>query len=259
MTSLLEEMAMASRAISNRGLIGAVQAAAEDLVRVRQWGEIAFVNLPLVFPGGSFATVRVSPAAGGYRVDDGGFAYRELESIGAERSFRRTAGKIAEREQLEVNRRLIFCEAAEADLQRAICDVAMASHAVAEQVHRKAAEQDEGEIEDYLQARLASIFGAAKLTDQHSIRGSSTTDWEVSAIVKIDSHVTVFQAVAENANSIYRASTAFRDLMELPSRPRLVAVVKDKAALGARLNLLSQSGRVIEKDQPDATYWKAAA
>jgi hypothetical protein len=252
-------MVMASRALNNRGLVGAVEAAAEELVRVKRWGDMVYVNMPLVFPGGSFATVRVSPAPGGYRIDDGGFAYRELESIGAERSFRRTAAKIAEREGLDVNRRLIFCAADDADLQRAICDVAMASHSIAEQVYRKAAEQDEGEIEDYLQRRLAAIFGESKLADNRSIKGSSTTDWEVSAILKTDSHVTVFQAVGQNANSIYRANTAFHDLMELPSRPRLVAVVKDKGALGSKLNLLSQAGRVIEQDQPDSTYLKAAA
>lgn len=239
--------------------MGAVEAAAEDLVRVRKWGDHVYVNLPLVFPGGSFATVRVSSAPGGYRIDDGGFAYRELESIGAERSFRRTAGKIAERDQLEVNRRVIFCTADEGDLQRAICDVASASHAVAEQVYRKAAEQDEGEIEDYLQQRLIEIFGQERLADDRSIRGASTTDWEMSAILKADDHVTVFQAVAQNANSVYRATAAFHDLLDLPSRPRLVAVVKDKAALGPKLSLLSQAGRVIEQGQSNEVYLKAAA
>jgi hypothetical protein len=250
---------MASRALHNRGLLGAVEAAAEDLVRVRKWGDSVYVNLPLVFPGGSFATVRVSPAPGGYRIDDGGFAFRELESIGAERSFWRTAAKIAEREHLETNRRVIFCTADENDLQRAICDVAAASHAIAEQVYRKAAEQDEGEIEDYLHQRLIDIFGEDRLADVNSIRGSSTTDWEVSAILRADGHVAVFQAVAQNANSIYRATTAFHDLLELPNRPRLVAVVKDKAALGPKLSLLSQAARVIEQDQPNEDYLRAAA
>lgn len=250
---------MASRPISNRGMTAAVEAAMEDLTRVRRWGEQVFVNLPLIFPGGSLATVRVTPAAGGYRVDDGGFAFRELESIGAERSFRRTATKIAERDELQLNRRVIFVNATDDELGRAICDVALASHAVAEQIYRKAEEQEEGEIEDYLQERLLRIFGEASLVDGRSIKGSSTNPWDVSAILQVDSHLTVFQAVGSHANSIYRASTAFHDLAELPSPPRLVAVVKDKAALGARLSLLSQAGRVIQSDQADEVYMRAAA
>lgn len=250
---------MASRPIPNRGMTAAVEAAMEDLLRVRRWGDKVFVNLPLIFPGGSLATVRVSLAAGGYRVDDGGFAFREIESIGGERSFRRTAAKIVERDDLGLNRRVIFVNATEEELGRAICDVAVASHAVAEQIYRKADEQEEGEIEDYLQDRLVRIFGEGHLDDVHSIKGSSTNPWEVSAIVHINSRTTVFQAVGSHANSIYRASTAFHDLAELPNPPRLVAVVKDKEALGARLNLLSQAGRVIQSDQPDEVYLRAAA
>lgn len=250
---------MASRPIPNRGMTAAVEAAIEDLLQVRRWGDKVFVNMPLIFPGGSLATVRVSPAPGGYRVDDGGFAFREIESIGAERSFRRTAAKIAERDDLGLNRRVIFANATDDELGRAICDVALASHAVAEQIYRKADEHEEGEIEDYLQERLVRIFGEGKVAEDRSIKGSSTSPWEVSAILHVNSHTTVFQAVGSHANSIYRASTAFHDLAELPTPPRLVAVVKDKAALGPRLNLLSQAGRVIQSDQPDDVYMRAAA
>lgn len=250
---------MASQPIPNKGMTAAVEAAMEGFLRVRRWGDKVFVNLPLIFPGGSLATVRVSPAPGGYRVDDGGFAYREIESIGAERSFSRTASRIAERDQLELDRRVILVDTTDEELGRAICDVALASHAVAEQVYREAEEQEEGEIEGYLHDRLVRIFGEGQVEDSRSIKGSSTNPWEVSAILHVDSHTTVFQAVGSHANSIYRASTAFHDLAELPTPPRLVAVVKDKAALGARLSLLSQAGRVIQSDQPDEVYLRAAA
>lgn len=250
---------MASRPIPNRGMTAAVEAAMEDLIRVKRWGDKVFVNLPLIFPGGSLATVRVAPAPGGYRIDDGGFAFREIESIGAERSFNRTAAKIVERDDLGLNRRVIFVNATEDELGRAICDVALASHAIAEQIYRKAEEQEEGEIEDYLHERLVRIFGESKVEESKSIKGSSTNPWDVSAILHVNSHTTVFQAVGAHANSVYRASTAFHDLADLPSPPRLVAVVKDKAALGPRLSLLSQAGRVIQSDQPDEVYMRAAA
>lgn len=228
-------------------------------MKVRHWGQFSYINLPIIFPGGAYATVRVSAAAGGFRVDDGGFAYREIESIGAERSFTKTAAKIAERDDLEIGKRLIFTSATEEDLQRAICDVALASHAVAEQIYRKAAEHEEGEIEDYLHQRLAEIFGASSIQPDQSVTGSSTTNWEVSAIIQIEDHRAVFQAVGNHANSIYRANTAFHDLAELPSPPRLVAVVKDKKTLGPKLMLLGQVARVIESGQTDEVYMRAAA
>jgi len=250
---------MASSVRPHPSLSSAVDAAVRDLVRVRQWGDTVFVNLPLIFPGGSEATVRVTPAPGGFRVDDGGFAYRELESIGAERSFHNAAGKIGQREGIEVTRRAFVLRAEPEELARAICDVAMASYTVTDQVYRKAAEREEGEIEDYLRERLSVIFGAAHVEEAHHIKGSSTLDWDVSAIVHVNSHAAVFQAVGNHANSIYRASSAFRDLAELPNPPRLIAVVKDKQTLGPKLALLSQSGRVIQSDQTDDAYMRAAA
>ena len=250
---------MASRPRPNETFSGAVEAAVQGLVRTRHWGQTAYVSLPLIFPGGSMATLRVTPAAGGFRIDDGGFAYRELEAIGSERSFARTAAKIAEREDLDVNRRVIYVTVDEEGLSRALCDVAMASHAVAEQVYRKLAEHEEEEIEDYLQERLSAIFGQGSLHASHTIKGFSTIDWDVSAVLSVNSHTAVFQAVGGHANSIYRTRAAFGDLAELPSPPRLVAVVKDKEALGPKLTLLSQTGRVIESTQADDVYLRAAA
>jgi hypothetical protein len=78
-------------------------------------------------------------------------------------------------------------------------------------------------------------------------------------LLHTESGLAVFQAVGNHANSIYRASTAFHDLSELPNPPIRIAVVKDKAALGAKLNMLAQAGRVIEDEQPDDVYVRAVA
>jgi hypothetical protein len=69
----------------------------------------------------------------------------------------------------------------------------------------------------------------------------------------------VFQAVGNHPYSVYKASTAFHDLNELPSPPRCVSVVKDLEAMGVNLNVLAQAGRVIQGDQSDAVYLEAAA
>jgi hypothetical protein len=41
--------------------------------------------------------------------------------------------------------------------------------------------------------------------------------------------------------------------------PNLVSVVRSKAALGSRFNILAQAGKVIEEEQSDDVYLQAAA
>lgn len=250
---------MASRVDPLPTVANAAEAAAAELVRVSHWGPSSYINLPLFMPSGSAATVRISLAEGGFRVDDGGFAFREVEAIGAERSFPRTAARWASHEGIETDRRVIFTHATEAQLARAIGDVGAASFAVADEIYRRVGEEGTSEIEDYLRERLETIFRGARIEPDEEIKGASSHPWTVSAAIHMDSGLVVFQAVGNHPYSVYKAATAFHDLSELPSPPRCVAVVKDKEAMGVNLNVLAQAGRVIQGDQSDETYRKAAA
>ncbi len=250
---------MASRADLSPGVAEAVRAAVMDLVRVSHWSSADYVSLPLFMPSGSAASVRVTKRENGFQVDDGGFAFRELEAIGSERSFPRIAAKYASYEGLETDRRLIFTRASTSDLSRAICDVGMASFAVADEVFRRVGDEGVADIEDYLRERLESVFRGARIETDEEIKGASSHGWTMSAAIHLDSGLIVFQAVGKHAYSVYKASTAFHDLSELTNPPRCVAVVKDKEAMGVNLNVLAQAGRVIQGDQSDETYRKAAA
>lgn len=250
---------MASLPVFNPTAFKAVEDAVSNLVRVSGWGDYTYVNLPIFMPAGAPATVRVRRNGDKFDVDDGGYAYRELESIGAERSFPKAAEKAAAIEELEKDTRRIFVSCSESELTRAICDVAVASRNVVSEVYSRFADEDAAEIEDYLQERLVSVFGVSTVAPGDGLVGASTKKWDMSAKVHLSSGLIVFQAVSNHAHSVNRASTAFHDLRELPNPPVLVAVVKDKAAMGANLGLLSQAGRVIQGDQPDEVYQRAAA
>jgi len=250
---------MASQPIPDSTVIKAVEEAVADLVRVSGWGDYAYVNLPVFMPSGAPATVRVCMMPDGFEVDDGGYAYRELEAVGAERSFPKEAAKAAVAEELETDRRRIWVNAPSCELTRAICDVGLASRNVVAAVYDRLSEADAVEIENYLQERLFRVFGAEKVRPNEEITGSSSKTWEFSGVVHLDSGLVVFQAVSKHANSVNKASTAFHDLRELPNPPVRVAVVKDKAELGVNLNILSQAGRVIQSDQADDVYRLAAA
>lgn len=252
-------MKMASQPLSTDTAVEAAERAVSDLVTVSGWSDFAFVNLPIFMPSGAPATVRIKAVPNGFEVDDGGYAYRELESVGFERSFPRAAEKAARLEELETDRRRIFVVASHSELTRAICDVALASRNVVAEVYSRLADDDAVEIENYLKERLETVFGRGSVEPGDGLVGASSKKWDMSAKVHLESGLVVFQAVSKHANSINRASTAFHDLRELPNPPVRVAVVKDKEEMGVNLNILSQAGRVIQSDQADEIYRLAAA
>ena len=228
-------------------------------MRVSHWGQSSYINLPLFFPSGTAASVRISKIGNTFRVDDSGFAFREIETIGFDRSFPKIAARLAGVERLSTDRRVIYTDTDEAGLYRAICDVGFASHAVVSEIYSRAAEDESTDVEDYLRERLESIFGSSHVEPEKDIIGASSHAWKVSATLHLPSGLTVFQAVGTHAYSVYKASTAFHDLNGLPTPPRCVAVVKDKEAMGVNLNMLAQAGRVIQGDQTDDAYRAAAA
>jgi hypothetical protein len=205
----------------------------------------------MLFPGGTPVTVRVDRSANGFVVSDNGFCFRELEAIGAGRSFAKAAAAIAERLSVEKDRRRIFVEVSGDELSRAIIDVGSASWAVADKVYAdRLAEESEDELEEELAEKLISFFGAESVKLAQELAGHSSTKWAVSAVVSAGDHSAVFQAVANAPVSIYRTSAAFHDLSLLKRPPGLVAVVRRASELGSRLGVLTQAARVIEGNQP---------
>lgn len=236
----------------------AIRKAVEDLTRAERINGVWHVHLPMLYPDGSFVTVRIDQAPGGVRVSDAGFAYGEADRVDASRSFRRTANKIAEETGVCVGERSIFAHAHLDSIESAVIDVAETSWLVADRVCKRVWEGEDGELPPALRDRLARLFGAGRVEESAKIRGSSTSEWDVSAVVRFDDHVAVFQAVRDHPNSIYKASTAIRDLSLLSAPPRLIAVVDSKEAMGVRMNLLSPA-KVLEAGNPDDIFLRAAA
>ena len=250
---------MKSAPIKLEAVSDIADAVSHDLLSVSHWDDSSFINLPLAYASGTFVTVRLDRVRGGIRVSDNGFAYRELESLGVERSFPRTARGVAEAEELGVNRRTIFVDVPMECLVGAICDVSLASWSIVDRVFTRISEQTGSDIDGDLHERLSAIFGDARVSVDQEIVGSSSSKWEMSAVVNAGDHKTVFQAVSNHANSVFRTSAAFHDLRALHKPPVVVAVVASRDALGPRLGLLAQAGRVIEGGQPDDVYRRAAA
>ncbi|GGK21164.1 hypothetical protein [Salinarimonas ramus] len=236
-----------------------VTRAAADLVRVRRERGGFLVGLPMVYADGSFVTVRVEPAPGHmFRVSDAGFAYRECEDLAGPRAFRRTAIRIADERDVDVGERMLSVVCGQEMLERAMWDVAETSWRVVDVVASRAFDEDEDDLAEELAQRLQSIFGTAQVQVAADLEGSSTLKWCLSALVRSDGAATAFQAVTTHPHSVNKASTAFRDIAAGERPPALVAVVRDKQLLGARLGLLVPA-RVIETTQSDEFYRRVAA
>ncbi|MEM1373007.1 MAG: hypothetical protein AAGF78_01355 [Pseudomonadota bacterium] len=233
-------------------------AIAPRLVSVKSWGDASFLSLPMVYPSGSFVTVRLSHVSGGVRVSDSGFAYRELESFGVGRSFSRTARTVSERFDLSVGKRSIYVDVPNEQVERAILEVGSASRDVADQIISRAIKDAEADISEFLQEKLSRVF--PDLVDFDSkVVGASSTEWEVSASTNVDGLRTVFQAVSNYPVAVYKASTAFHDIAALDTPPKLVSVVASKSEMGSNLSLLSQAGNVVEIGLDDALLRDLAA
>src|SRR3546814_449529 len=110
----------------------AIESVVKQLVEFRQVGASSYINMPLLYPDGSCVTLRIDRLSDRFRVSDNGFAYREIEDLGAERSFAGTAAKIVEKEGLQSNRRAIYCDVLPDEMFRAVCDVSTDRKSVVE-------------------------------------------------------------------------------------------------------------------------------
>jgi len=250
---------VASIPLNNPDLRKTVEAAARGMVGVRHWGDASFVSLPLFGPDGSPVTIRVTRDMTGFRIDDAGATHRELDRLGLGRSFSSTAPHVVSRDDLSVVNKAIVGYADQGDLERAMADVGMAAWTVFDRIYAGMDDASEEDLEDTLRERLSRVFGPASLQENQRVNGASATEWKVAAILRIEGHMAVFQAVSDNANSIYRASAAFHDIASLPAAPSLIAVVQSKADLGSKLGILSQVARVVEDGQSDDVFRRAAA
>jgi hypothetical protein len=156
-----------------------IRQALDDLVSIREVRGSHLVSIPLIYPDGSFVTVRVEPWEGGVRVTDAGFAFREIDDVGRARSFRRVAGGYAEAADVVVVGHSISVTVQLDQIERAICDVAVTSWKVADKICSAAFDEDEEELADDLSARLVRIFGEPAVGVWKTIIGRSTNEWPV--------------------------------------------------------------------------------
>lgn len=236
----------------------AVADAIGQLVRVSNWRDRVDVTLPLFYPSGSAVCLGVEATRFGFSITDNGLAYRELQQLGVETFFGKNAPSVTEEAAVWHNTREVMSEATIDALASALADVAAASIRLTWKVLSKVSRKGQAEIADYLFERLQIVFGPAKVERSAIIVGPSTREWNVDAIVHLDEGTAIFQAVSNSHMSVYPTSAMFHDLALSESHHSMVAVVKNKQAMGSYFNILAQAGNVIEEAQADQVYERAA-
>jgi hypothetical protein len=237
----------------------AVEAAALQLVTVDVRSTGAFIRTPLLYPSGATVVVRVEPLNGHFFVSDIGLGYQEAELMGTTTSFTRHARLIADESGIRFDSHAFFVATATSEqLSGVVATVANCSHeavayAAFRLFDRKVA--DEAEV---LFERLARVFSSDSIQRNAELRGASQTEWSVASVVRIGSHVTVFEPVLNHRNSVASVATKFHDIALLENAPERVAVVRKKDDLGTLLGVLAQAGSVINRDAPDSTLRRLA-
>jgi hypothetical protein len=242
-----------------RGLESAIERAIGQLVTVRHSSVGSYVNLPIFYPSGAAASVLVTAEGSDFRVSDAGFAYREVELVGGETAFSRRAKRLVDDLGLHVSSRIIWAHATGTELAGAIADVGSTSAKLAAEIVSRIAGSPDVELAEHLQERLAKVFGSVNVDRDTTIPGASTRPWDVSAIVRLEDHRVIFDAVGNHALKVYSTATKFRDIALLDNAPRTVAVIRSVNEMGNLYNILAQAGHVLQEDASNAAFTRAAA
>ena len=237
-----------------------VDAAARELVRVSHEGNgRSQVTLPLFYPSGAVVAVEVIAGASGFQVTDAGLAYREAEMFGAENLFGRNAAAIAERFGINAGKKEFRASAQVDQLAGTIADVGAASAQLAQRLYERIAQRNEAEIAAQLYEKLVHVFGSPKVVADAAIKGASSHQWRVSALVRLDGRDMAFEAVSNHHSSVYSSATMFHDIALLDRKPLAVAVVRDRREMGEYITILAQAANVIEAGVPEETIRRLAA
>lgn len=239
----------------------AIAAAIEDLVRARVADEKTELVMPVLYPNGSHVVISVWPDGDRFMVSDDGGAATEAEMAGVKPNvFARLAKTEAERVGAQCDTRaFFFLRVDHARLATAITVLADTARATVAAALETLVATKAATLEERLFERLDRTFHGTRVERHAGVRGASTVEYDVDALIELDGRRVVFDTFTRHPNSVSALVAKFVDLSQLDAPPVRVGVTADKSRIGERLQLVSSFGRVIEVDAAERTYERAAA
>lgn len=110
-----------------------------------------------------------------------------------------------------------------------------------------------------LVAELTELFPQRHIEPDAMLRGSSTQERTVDALVEDEGRCVVFDLVQPHLTSVSIEVAKMGDLRALEDGSRCVTAVRRKADFGPMLALLSQAARMVEEVAPASGYLRATA
>ena len=233
------------------------------LVDVDIRGGSAFISVPLLYPSGSHAVIRIDGTGDRWFVSDDGHGAFEAEIMGGLTTFKRLAGSIGSRSGVEFDERCFFVLEVDRDsLPGAVITVSNVSKQAVERTAFVLEERRVAVSRDMFEQRLSQTFGASKIAHNVPIIGASGKEWDVDVSVTGDDSVQrVFEFVTPRPASIAAAVMKFTDIRGRANSPKTAAVLSDRVHTEpALISLLSKvAGAAIDASAEPDVYRRSAA
>lgn len=239
----------------------AVDRAVCDLVRREFYPFEASITLPIFYSNGDSVVVDVRPSGVGFVVSDSGATYQEVDSVGATSFFTRSARKWAEEVGVTYDAQMFSIQNVKAEgLSSAIAQVAECCRRSYDIAYEKLCAKKHEEDEQTLYNRLVKVFTEKRVVPSAKIKGASTHEWEVDALVMLDGGKALFEYVGtRNQGSYTPVAAKFHDIARLDNPPNRVSVVPSFEEMGDVVALLQQASTVIELRASDNNIVRAAS
>jgi hypothetical protein len=252
---------MTATVTQSRSLSDLAHALAASLASARLLEGRAFIRTPILFASGTVLVVVLEQEPGGtFRVSDLGQGHEEAVQLGVATAYLHRARGLAAAEGLVLHgHELAFDRIGEAALAGACAVLGSTVLRLVEQARLAGAATRDRSRKAHLLARLVEVFPDRRIEADAVVRGASTQEWSVDALLQEGGRRIVFDLVEPHLTSVSLAATKLGDLAALEQAPRCVSVVRRKAEFGAMLALLSQAARVVEEAAPGGAFLRAAA
>lgn len=210
------------------------------------------IEMPVVMPSGSVATVTVWPEGAGETfmvTDDGAALFEVVSGAFNERLFVRVAKERCGRLGAQFDgHSMLYIRVASDRLRGAIIAMANLMKEVVDETIQRSINQKAPQIDHALWDKLETTFRGFEVKRHAQLSGESTAVHDFSALLRTERGLVVFDTFNAHSNSINAVYIKMADIGRMTAPPRGIAVTKRRQDIGPKLNLISTVAEVVEID-----------
>ncbi|GHE82054.1 hypothetical protein GCM10019059_44750 [Camelimonas fluminis] len=231
------------RSASMRDLLEEIAA---ELITTNVENDEGYLSLPLLYPGGAGAVVRVRRDNDGYIVTDGGDGYREAEHLGGESAYSRIAPVIAAQHGVGFDGFSMFSTRVEREwLANTVLFTGAASKSAVDRTAERLTEERQKKAKSTFKDRITEAFGKAASFDVE-IRGASLRTYKFDARIQRGDHISIFELVMPHAASVNNAFVKLHDISRLDADLTASVMLANRAKMDAgEITLLSSAAQHV--------------